>query len=300
MDIKKVFIIGSGAMGTGIAQVSITKGYTVYLNDIDGERAKKSIASIDKRLSSNVAKGKLSQAEKDVIMSRINDCDSLQAAADCDLIIEAAAENLEIKKSIFAELDGICKDNAVFASNTSSISITSIAAALSHPENFIGLHFFNPVPVMKLLEITCGFSTSEETLATAKTFGLSLEKVVIVAKDGPGFLVNRMLDMTLNEAIELLDQGYGSVEEIDNGMVYGCAHPMGPLTLTDMVGADILLAVMETLYSEFGDSKYRPSPLLRKMVRAGYLGQKTGKGFYLYDAEGKKSPNPLLKTMNVR
>jgi len=300
MVIKNVFIVGSGAMGTGIAQVAALKGYTVRMYDIDAKRTEKALAGIDKRLSSLMSKGKLQETDKDHALQSITLSDSMQAAAGCDMVIEAAAENIEIKRSLFAELEKVCGDQTILASNTSSISITSIASALQRPERFIGLHFFNPVPVMKLLEITCGLCTSPETLTVARAFGASLEKVVIVAKDGPGFLVNRMLDMMANEAIDLLDQGYGTVEDIDAGMVYGCAHPMGPFTLADMAGLDILLAVMETLYSELGDQKYRPAPLLRKMVRAGFLGQKTGKGFYIYDENGKKEPNPLLNPLNAR
>lgn len=287
-----VFIAGAGTMGTGIAQVCAVSGYRVRLYDVDPSQIGRAAAFIDKRLSSGVAKGKLSVAEKRAAMERIASGAALSEAAGCDVVIEAAAEAVEVKQALFREVERLCKPGALLATNTSSLSITQLAGALKHPERFVGLHFFNPVPVMKLVEITRGFATAPETLAAARAFGESLGKIVIVAKDGPGLLVNRMIDLMMNEAVELLDQGYGGVEDIDKGMVHGCGHPMGPLALADMIGLDILLAVMETMSAEFADPKYRPAPLLRKMVRAGYLGRKTGKGFYLYDAE--PVPNPLF------
>ncbi len=283
-------------MGTGIAQVCAAKGYEISLYDIEISRVEKARASIAKRLDGSVQKGKLTREERDATIGRINPCASLSCATGCDLVIEAAVENLEIKLSIFKELNSICTPGTLLATNTSSISITAIAAVLDHPENFIGLHFFNPVHAMKLLEIIPGLCTSSETLSAARAFGESIDKIIIVAKDSPAFLVNRMLNMLLNEAA-FRDQGNGSVADIDSGMLYGCGHPMGPLTLIDLVGVDVMLAVMETLYFELKDSKYRPAPILKKMVRAGYLGQKAGKGFYLYDEKGGKLPNPVFKTL---
>ncbi len=281
-------------MGTGITQVAAQSGYTVYLNDISEELISKAVSRITRQLGSYVEKGKLTEDEKTAVLSRIIPSPSVDNAANCEIVIEAATENLEIKKKIFSSVDAVVGEGTILATNTSSISITAIAAVVKNPANFIGMHFFNPVPMMKLVELICGICTSSECKETVIEFGKSLGKRVVEVKDGPGFMVNRMLALMSNEAAELLDQGYGSVEDIDAAMMFGAGHPMGPLTLMDLVGIDIMEAVMETLYTEFGDSKYRPSLLIKKMVRAGMLGQKTGKGFYVYTKEGK-TVNPVFR-----
>ncbi|MFZ5944483.1 MAG: 3-hydroxyacyl-CoA dehydrogenase family protein [Bacillota bacterium] len=282
MNVQEIYIIGAGQMGSGIAQVAIQSGYKVILNDVDANFLAKAKGNIEKRIERLVEKGKITEEEASNALGKLSISSNLSDAKDADLVIEAIVENEVIKGQVFKILDEICKSDAILASNTSSISITQIAANTKRATKVVGMHFFNPVPVMKLLEITKGLDTSEETLQAAQEIGERLGKVTVISKDSPGFIVNRLLDPMLNEAVYLLDEGVASVEDIDKGMVNGCNHPMGPLALTDLIGLDVLLAVMEVLYKEYGDPKYRPCPLLRRMVKAGKLGKKSGEGFYKY------------------
>ena len=266
---KKVVVIGGGTMGLDIAQVFARSGYDVVVRDISG-------------LDKLVAKGKLDEAGKKAITDKMSFTTELSAAADADLVVEAAIENLEIKKSIFAELDKLCKPETILASNTSSISITAIAAATQRPDKFIGMHFFNPATVMKLVEVIRGAHTSDETFHAVAELAKAIGKEPVEVNEAPGFVVNKILIPMINEGIDLVYTGVASVEGVDTAMKLGANHPMGPLALGDLVGLDVCLAIMETIYAETGDPKYRPSLLLRKMVRAGKLGRKTGIGFYDY------------------
>jgi len=295
MEINKIFIVGSGFMGAGIAQTAISKGFEVKICDLSLELAQKAAAGIDKMLTKMVTKGKMTQEDKDAAMARLSACDSFDAAADADLVIEAVTENVDVKKSVFEKISAVAKEDAILATNTSSISVAEISKVVKNPQRFLGMHFFSPVPLMKLLELVRALATSDATIAVAKEVGQRLGKVCIVAKDSPAFIVNRLLDPMINEAIFMVDEGTASIEDIDNGAKYGLNHPMGPLELIDMAGIDIELAVMEVMHRETGDDKYRPSLLLRNMVRLGWLGRKTGKGFYVYPEDGSKPyPNPDL------
>lgn len=279
---EKIFVLGAGTMGSGIAQAFAQKGYEVILRDIKDEFVDKGLAGINKNISRLVEKGKITAEAKDEILSRISGTVDMNLAEDCDLIIEAAVENMEIKKKIFAELDSICKPETILASNTSSLSITEVASATKRPDKVIGMHFFNPAPVMKLVEIIKGMATSQETFDKVKELSLAIGKDPVEVAEAPGFVVNRILIPMINEAVGILAEGIASAEDIDKAMMLGANHPMGPLALGDLVGLDVCLAIMDVLYSETGDSKYRAHSLLRKYVRAGWLGRKTKKGFHDY------------------
>ena len=279
---NKIMVIGAGTMGMDIAQVFARTGYTVVVRDIKDEIIKASEVRLNKGLDKMVEKGRMTDEAKAAILGKLSFTTELSAAADADLVVEAAIENLEIKKQIFAELDAICKPETILASNTSSISITAIAAATKRADRFIGMHFFNPATVMKLVEVIRGAKTSDETFKAVWDLSVAIAKEPVEVNEAPGFVVNKVLVPMINEAADLLYTGVASAEGIDTAMKLGANHPMGPLALGDLIGLDVCLAIMDTLYSETGDSKYAASLLLRKMVRAGELGRKTGKGFYDY------------------
>lgn len=279
---KKIFVLGAGTMGAGIVQAFAQKGCEVIVRDIKDEFVDRGIAGITKGLEKQVAKGKMTEEVKVEILSRISGTTDMNLAADCDLVVEAAIENMKIKKEIFAELDGICKPETILASNTSSLSITEVASATKRPDKVIGMHFFNPAPIMKLVEIIKGIATSEETFEAVKNLSVEIGKEPVEVAEAPGFVVNRILIPMINEASFILQEGIASVEDIDTAMKYGANHPMGPLALGDLIGLDVCLAIMDVLFNETGDSKYRASSILRKYVRAGWLGRKSGKGFYDY------------------
>lgn len=278
----KIFVMGAGTMGSGIVQTFAAGGHDVVVMARKIESVEGAIKTIDKSLSKMVEKAKLEQAKKDEIMARISKSTSMEDAKDADLVVEAVTENMEIKKKLFSDLDAICKESAILSSNTSSLSITEIANATKRPDKVIGMHFFNPVPLMKLIEVIDGQLTSQETHDTIMKLSEEIGKTPVAVNEAPGFVVNRILVPMINEAIGILADGVATKEDIDNAMKLGANHPIGPLALADLIGNDVCLAIMEVLYSEFGDSKYRPHPLLRKMVRANLLGRKTSKGFYDY------------------
>jgi len=282
MTLKTIGVIGAGTMGNGIAQTCAVCGYDVIMQDVSDAALQRGLSTIEKSVGRLVSKEKISQAECDAAMGRIQVTSDIHAMADRDLVIEAASENLEIKLSVFTQLNEICADRTILATNTSSLSLTRIAAASGRDDRVIGMHFFNPVPLMALVEVIRALQTSDQTYQAIEALAKDLGKTPVSVKDSPGFVVNRMLVPMINEAVFILYEGLAQAEDIDAAMKLGAAHPMGPLALADMIGLDVCLWVMDVLHQEFGDSKFRPCPLLKQMVDAGYLGRKSGRGFYTY------------------
>ena len=282
MDVRRIGVIGAGTMGRGIAQVGAASGFEVVMSDVGPETVQAGLAAIDKQLARAVERERMSAAEKDALLSRIETATGIEAMAGADVCIEAATENPDVKLQLFRDLESVCGEDTILASNTSSISLTKIAGACTRPEHVIGMHFFNPVPLMKLVEIIRAMQTSDATFEAAKALADRLGKTAVAVADSPGFVVNRMLVPMINEAVYAFSEGLAGAEEIDTAMKLGLSHPIGPLALADLIGIDVCLYVMDVMYREFSDSKYRPCPLLRKMVDAGRLGRKSGRGFFEY------------------
>jgi len=282
MDIKTVGVIGAGTMGNGIAHVFAKSGYNVVLVEVEQRFLDRGLQTINKNLEREVAKNKLTAEQRDLALGRIAGTTDRKRLADCDFIVEAASERLEIKIELFRDLDAMCRPEVLLSSNTSSISITKLATVTKRPDKVIGMHFFNPVPVMKLIELIRGLATSNETFATVKALAEKLEKTPVEVNDAPGFVANRVLMPLLNEAMYAVMEGVATTEAVDEVFKLGMAHPMGPLTLADFIGLDVCLDIMRVMHSGLGDPKYRPCPLLIKMVDAGWLGRKSGRGFYRY------------------
>jgi len=282
MEIKKVGVVGCGQMGGGITQVCAQSGYQVVASEINEELLDKGLAAIDSSLTKSVEREKITRQDKDSTLAHIKGTTDMKDFGDCDLVIEAVVENLALKKKLFAELDKICPKHTILATNTSCLSIIDMATATTRPDKVLGLHFFNPVPVMKLLEIVKSIATSSETLEIGREFGKSVGKTTVIAQDAPGFIVNRLMVPQMLNAIRMLEAGVATREDIDTGVNLGLNHPMGPLTLSDLVGLDTLFFIANGMYAEFKDPQFVPPTLLTKMVTAGWLGRKTGKGFYDY------------------
>ncbi len=282
MSINKVGVIGAGTMGNGIAQVFAAHGFEVVINDISGQALERGVGNITNSLDRLIKSEKISDADKNGTLSRISTSTDMSALADADLVVEAASENFEIKANIFSELDKVCKAETILASNTSSISLTRIAAVTSRPEKVIGMHFMNPVPLMKLIEVIRALQTDDATCAVIEELSAALNKTAVMAQDSPGFVANRILVPMINEAIFCLQEGIAEPEAIDEIMKLGMNHPIGPLALADLIGLDVILSITRVFQEELGDPKFRPCPLLIRMVDAGYLGRKAGRGFYQY------------------
>ena len=293
MAIQNIFVVGAGLMGSGIAQNAITCGYNVVLNDQRQEALDRARAGIEKALNRDVEKGRMTAEDRDASLARLTTDVTMEGGRNADLVIEAIFENLEAKQAVFSALEDICPEHTIFASNTSSISLTALAAATKRPTRVVGMHFFSPVPRMRLCEVIFGLLTTQDVLDAVKEVGEKMGKTLIQADDKPGFIVNRALLPMLNEACVIVGSYIGSVEDVDNGMRLGCNHPMGPLELADMIGLDILLNVMTVMDQEIG-AKYHPSLLLRKLVVSGFLGRKSGAGFYIYENGKKAGVNPVL------